>query len=168
MMPSVRAAVVLVALLFSGLMASPVLAQEGEESGGSWEGLIATGNARYQETDFSGALDAYETVLQAGFESADLHYNLGNAYFKTGSLGFSILSYERALKLDPGDPDIRANLDLARGPYVRFGRCRLVRPNPVQERHPRPSRNLAAGGKRGGFPPVRNHPPWAGGSLRGS
>ncbi len=114
MMRAVKTAVLVAALFFPGLVASPVLAQEGGESSGSWEGLMATGNARYQANDFPGALEAYETVLQAGFESPDLHYNLGNAYFKTGSLGNSILSYERALRLDPGDPDIRANLDLAR------------------------------------------------------
>jgi len=99
-------------LVFSGFACAP--AQESRESGGSWEGLMATGNARFQENNFTGALEAYETVLEAGLESPDLHYNLGNAYFKTGDLGRSILSYERALRLDPGDPDIRANLDLAR------------------------------------------------------
>ena len=76
--------------------------------------LYQQGNQRYQEGDFAGALENYQAVLQAGFESADLYYNLGNAYFKTGNLGRSILSYERALRLRPADPDIQANLELAR------------------------------------------------------
>jgi tetratricopeptide (TPR) repeat protein len=96
------------------LFAPPVLGQEGAGTGGSWDSMIQMGNKRYQDGDFAGALDAYEVVIQAGFESADLHYNLGNAYFKVGDLGRSILSYERALRLRPRDPDARANLELAR------------------------------------------------------
>lgn len=72
------------------------------------------GNRLYQETDFAGAKEAYEAVLEAGLESCDLYYNLGNAYFKTGELGSSILSYERALRLRPRDRDVQANLELAR------------------------------------------------------
>jgi hypothetical protein len=78
------------------------------------EELVQEGNQRYMDGDFQGALEIYETILQAGFESADLYYNLGNAYFKTGNLGRSILTYERALRLRPRDADTRANLALAR------------------------------------------------------
>jgi len=76
--------------------------------------LVVEGNRLYQQEDFAGAAAAYEAVLEAGYESAALHYNLGNAYFKAGELGRSILSWERALALSPGDADARANLDLAR------------------------------------------------------
>jgi tetratricopeptide (TPR) repeat protein len=75
---------------------------------------MEVGNARYQDNDFSGALDAYRDILEAGLESPDLYYNLGNVYFKLGELGRSILNYERALRLAPGDPDVLANLELAR------------------------------------------------------
>lgn len=76
--------------------------------------IFQRGNQLYQEGDFVGAIDAYEAVLAAGFESAALHYNLGNAYFKAGDLGRSILEWERALVRAPGDPDATANLELAR------------------------------------------------------
>ncbi len=92
----------------------PVLAQAIADPGGSWSGLLETGNTRYQENDFRGALEAYQEVLEAGLESPDLYYNLGNVHFKLGELGRSILNYERALDLAPGDPDVRANLELAR------------------------------------------------------
>ena len=78
------------------------------------EEIFERGNLMYQEADYAGAIEAYEAVLSAGFESADLHYNLGNAYFKGGDLGRSILEWERALLRAPDDPDIGANLDLAR------------------------------------------------------
>ncbi|MFV2007283.1 MAG: tetratricopeptide repeat protein [Longimicrobiales bacterium] len=72
------------------------------------------GNRVYQEGDFAGALEAYESILDAGFESGDLHYNTGNAYFKLGRLGRAILHYERARRLLPGDEGVLANLELAR------------------------------------------------------
>jgi tetratricopeptide (TPR) repeat protein len=78
------------------------------------EELYQRGNQIYQEGDFTGALEAYQAVLQAGFESADLYFNLGNAFFKTGELGPSVLNYERALRLNPRNQDIRANLELVR------------------------------------------------------
>lgn len=72
------------------------------------------GNQLYQEGAFTAAIEAYEAVLSAGYEGADLYYNLGNAYFKAGELGPSILMWERARGLAPADPDVQANLELAR------------------------------------------------------
>lgn len=78
------------------------------------EALVERGNRLYQDGAFQEALAAYEGVAAAGYQGADLDYNLGNAYFKTGNLGRSILHYERALNRRPGDPDATANLALAR------------------------------------------------------
>ena len=75
--------------------------------------LLQQGNQFYQAEDWSEAISAYENLLAAGFEGADLYYNLGNAYFKKGELGRSILNWERAAAIQPGEPDLRANLDLA-------------------------------------------------------
>ncbi|MBF0203889.1 MAG: hypothetical protein HQK67_06140, partial [Desulfamplus sp.] len=44
-----------------------------------------------------------------------LYYNIGNAYIKAGDIGHAILWYERAQKDIPLDPDLRFNLDYARG-----------------------------------------------------
>ena len=76
--------------------------------------LYQEGNRLYQQGDFEGALDSYLRVRDAGFESAELYYNVGNAYFKVGELGRAILFYERARRLVPGDADVVANLELAR------------------------------------------------------
>ena len=86
--------------------------------------LIAAANITAQETtptaddlyrmdDFQGAIAAYEDILAAGQTSADLHYNLGNAYYRDGQLGKAILNYERALRLKPGMNDAKENLALA-------------------------------------------------------
>lgn len=76
--------------------------------------IVQRGNEAYQEGDYEAAIDAYQAVIEAGFRSAGLEYNLGNAYFKAGALGRAILHWERARSRAPGDPDVRANLELAR------------------------------------------------------
>ncbi len=94
----------LAASLIAALAAAPASAQQE---------IFAQGNQFYQAEDYLAAAEAYEAVRAGGFESPDLHYNLGNAYFQIGDLGQSILSWERALKLAPGHADALANLELA-------------------------------------------------------
>lgn len=77
-------------------------------------GLLELGNRLYRENRFSEAVTAYRAVLSQGFESGHLHYNLGNAHFKNEDLGRAILSWERARSRLPADPDVEANLELAR------------------------------------------------------
>ena len=72
------------------------------------------GNRRYQEGDFEGALTSYLRLVEAGFESGEVYYNIGNTYFKLSNVAQSILYYERARRLLPGDEDVKVNLDLAR------------------------------------------------------
>jgi tetratricopeptide (TPR) repeat protein len=76
------------------------------------------GNEAYERGDFLEAVEFYSSILDTGLGSADLHYNLGNAYLKAGQLGWAVLNYERALQLNPRDPDIRANLTYARSRMV--------------------------------------------------
>lgn len=76
--------------------------------------IFQRGNLLYQEGDFGGAAEAYETVLSAGYDGPELRYNLGNAYFQAGELGRAILEWERALEQSPGMPDAAANLELGR------------------------------------------------------
>lgn len=68
----------------------------------------------YSVGDFDGAIREYQSLEKAGAVSSSLFYNLGNAFYRKGSVGKAILYYERALKLDPADKDIRNNLDMAR------------------------------------------------------
>jgi tetratricopeptide (TPR) repeat protein len=62
---------------------------------------------------YTDAAKLYEEILAQEYVSAEIHYNLGNAYFKAGQIAPSILNYERALKLAPKDEDIQFNLKLA-------------------------------------------------------
>ncbi|MBK1858580.1 tetratricopeptide repeat protein [Cerasicoccus arenae] len=68
-------------------------------------------NALYAEGKFEEAATAYQKLLPE-HQSASVHYNLGNAYYHLGEYGPAILHFEKALALDPRNPDIRANLEL--------------------------------------------------------
>lgn len=71
--------------------------------------------ALYNEADFRKAIELLEKEKNEqkakGLESADLYYNLGNAYFRVNDLAHARLNYERALLLDPGDRDTQHNID---------------------------------------------------------
>jgi len=75
--------------------------------------LKAAADSAYMAGNFAAAIEGYETVLGQGSVSAEVHFNLGNAYFKAGRIAPSILQYERAHKLAPQDEDIAFNLKLA-------------------------------------------------------
>lgn len=70
-------------------------------------------NTAYINRDYHKAAQAYEQLLDRGLTSVKLYYNLANAYFKEERLGKAILFYNRALRLAPGNDDIRYNLEVA-------------------------------------------------------
>ena len=76
-------------------------------------GYAQDADSLYRLKDYQGAAAGYEAVISDGFASADLYYNLGNCYYRTGQMGLAILNYERALRLEPGMSDARQNLELA-------------------------------------------------------
>ncbi len=78
------------------------------------DSLWNAGVAAYTEGDYARALRDWKDVQATGMMSRELYYNLGNACFKTGEIAPAILWYERALRLDPSDADVRYNLEFAR------------------------------------------------------
>src|SRR5438046_2652181 len=54
-------------------------------------------NQEYAQGHFKEAIAGYETLVRSGPLSANLFYDLGNAYFRTGDFGRAILNYKRAL-----------------------------------------------------------------------
>lgn len=77
-------------------------------------GLFERGSEEYQQGDYEAAVESFTGVLDAGYDDPIVHYNLANAWFKSGHLGMAIYHYRRAHALAPRDEDIRANLDYAR------------------------------------------------------
>ena len=76
--------------------------------------LLKQANEAYTKNDFQTAADMYEKLLKDNGESATVYYNLGNCYYKLNKVAPSILNYERALLLEPGNSDIRFNLEIAK------------------------------------------------------
>ena len=81
-------------------------------------GMMAEANQRFERGEFAEAAQQYEALVGLGYRDAAVHYNLGNAYLESGDLGQAILNYLRSEELSPRDPDLIANLELARGRTV--------------------------------------------------
>ncbi len=77
----------------------------------------AEADSAYVNSNYQEAIKIYESLLKQG-ESAELYYNLGNAYYRTENITRAVLNYERALLLSPGDGDIRFNLQIARSKTI--------------------------------------------------
>lgn len=69
-------------------------------------------NECYKKGDYNQAIIDYNKLLKHR-TSAELYYNLGNAFYRVDNLPQAILAYKRALKLAPENEDIRFNLNLA-------------------------------------------------------
>ena len=77
----------------------------------------ADADSAYAAGRYQDAIRDYEALLKQGV-SADLYYNLGNAYYRTEDITRAVLNYERAFQLSPGDKDIRHNLQMARSKTI--------------------------------------------------
>ena len=75
---------------------------------------LADADSAYIQGDYLTAIDIYQSVIENQGVNATLYMNLGNCWLKRDEIAKAILYYERAYLLDPSDPDIRFNLDLAR------------------------------------------------------
>lgn len=78
----------------------------------------ALADSAYAQGNYALAIDMYEAILKNSGEASEIYYNLGNAYYKENNIARSILNYERALQLNPGDEDTRFNLSLAQSKIV--------------------------------------------------
>jgi len=77
------------------------------------DSLIKTGNNLYAKGIYNLAINAYEQIVDSGYQASELFFNLGNAYYKSNNIPYAILNFERAKLLDPFDDDIEHNLALA-------------------------------------------------------
>jgi tetratricopeptide (TPR) repeat protein len=78
------------------------------------ETLFDQGNTLYNDGNYTEAIEKYQAILDGGNHSAELYFNLGNAYYKLNNIAPSIYYYEKALQLAPNDKDILNNIAFAR------------------------------------------------------
>jgi tetratricopeptide (TPR) repeat protein len=74
---------------------------------------FAKANTLYQSKSYDSAAIAYKQLIDQKFISAEVYYNLGNCFYKTGNTAKAILNFERALTFKPGDEDVNYNIKVA-------------------------------------------------------
>jgi tetratricopeptide (TPR) repeat protein len=71
-------------------------------------------NLAYADGKYPEAVELYEQIIQDGFESGEVYFNLGNSYYKLNEIGKSILYFEKATIYLPRDESLNQNLSIAR------------------------------------------------------
>ncbi|MDB5121320.1 MAG: Tetratricopeptide repeat protein [Sphingobacteriales bacterium] len=77
------------------------------------QALFEKANQLYSKAKYKEALKVYEQSVADGYQSAEVFFNMGNAYYRVGEIPSALLYYEKAHKLHPSDEDIDANIQLA-------------------------------------------------------
>jgi tetratricopeptide (TPR) repeat protein len=77
------------------------------------EVLFTRATDSYNAGEFEKAIEYYQRIIDNGKHSAELYFNMANAYYKRDEIGPSIYYYEKALLLKPNDPEILNNLGYA-------------------------------------------------------
>lgn len=75
--------------------------------------ITKTADEFYAQNQYDLAVEGYEALLKKGYNHDDIHYNLGNSYFRLNQIGKAILHYEKAIKINPQNQDAHYNLKIA-------------------------------------------------------
>ena len=67
----------------------------------------------YRNNQYDLAIQEFETILDNNWDSPEMYYNLGNAYYRNGNTAGSVWAYESCLRLSPTYTDAEYNLKLA-------------------------------------------------------
>lgn len=82
-------------------------------SASEWDIYFKEGNKAYSDGKYEDAILQYSKILENNFESGELYFNLGNAYYKLNEIGKAIYYYEKAQKFLEGDEALNQNLSIA-------------------------------------------------------
>ena len=80
----------------------------------SLEDNFYAANDFYKNEKFEKAIELYHQIASQGKISMELYYNLGNSYYKINKVGPAIYYYEKALKINPLNEDVKNNLIFAK------------------------------------------------------
>ena len=76
------------------------------------DNLFKKGTEFYDSGNYQMAITYFDSLIDGGTVSSEIHYNKGNCYFKLDSLALAIAEYERGLNINPKDLDIVYNLKI--------------------------------------------------------
>ena len=86
----------------------PLLAVEVETSK-----IYENGMDAYRKGQYDLAIQEFESILLDNWDSPELYYNLGNAFYRSGNIAGAVWAFESCLKLSPTHEDAKYNLRLA-------------------------------------------------------
>ena len=67
----------------------------------------------YKKGQYELAIQEFESILSNNWDSPELYYNLGNAFFRSGNTAGAVWAFESCLNLSPTHSDAKYNLKLA-------------------------------------------------------
>jgi tetratricopeptide (TPR) repeat protein len=82
------------------------------------EQLASQAAKAYNSKQYPESIKLYNKIIDGGYESYALYYNLANAYFRNNENTEAILFYEKALKLSPNNDDIKHNIEVANSKLI--------------------------------------------------
>lgn len=100
-----------IGILLMGLFVLPALCKAGTTD--MLDSLKTIADKAFAEEKYDRAAELYNQIADS-VASVSVCYNLGCTYYRLDDMAHSVLWFERALKLNPADEDIEANLQLAR------------------------------------------------------
>jgi tetratricopeptide (TPR) repeat protein len=77
------------------------------------DSLFVKANNFYQKGNYKDAIETYKKIASQKVASADLYYNMANAYYKLNQVAPTIYYYEKTLQLAPNNEDALYNLAFA-------------------------------------------------------
>lgn len=100
------------------LLAASILLVAFHAAGQSPEKLASQAADAYNKKQFAEAVKLYTKIIESGYESYPLYYNLANAHFRLEQNTDAILYYEKALKIAPNNEDIVHNIEVVNSKLI--------------------------------------------------
>lgn len=100
----------IIALIFASVITLTITA--------AGQSLDQKADSAYNAGDYAAASRLYNEAIKHDGPSASLYYNLGDSYYRQGKTAQAVISFERSLRLDPGNNDARANLDFVNSKLI--------------------------------------------------
>lgn len=79
--------------------------------------LKTQADSAFAKEDYKSAVKLYDSI-STQIAHPDIYYNLGCSYYRLDDIAHAILNFERAFILNPGNEDIRFNLDIAQSKTI--------------------------------------------------
>jgi len=75
--------------------------------------IYENGIDAYRKGQYDLAIQEFESIISNNWDSPELYYNLGNAFYRSGNIAGAVWAFESCLKLSPTHQDAIYNLKLA-------------------------------------------------------